>query len=144
MDKTEYCKGCPYEKNDSSPVEGVRMDKNVLLVMQSPGANENKSGRPLSGIKGSSATQILKELLPSGKTIDDYAVTELVKCYPNGDTLDRVAVAICYRYLETEILEGDYKKIVCFCADAFPIVENIKSRYSKDFKLVKCSYYRIY
>ena len=118
LTKKDNCIGCPYVNQNTKVVDGVRMDKEILLVMQSPGESENTSGIPLSGTKGSSATKILQGLLPAGKKLEDYAVTELVKCAPGEHQPNKVALAICCRYLEKEISDGNYKKIVCFCVDA--------------------------
>ena len=61
-------------------------------------------------------------------------------CYPGDKQPDKIAIAICCRYLETEISKGNYKRIVCFCVDAIPIVKNIKERNSQDFEVVACAY----
>ena len=58
------CIGCPYKNEETKRVDGVNLDKQVLLVMHSPGENENETDRTLSGVKGSTATEIIKKLLP--------------------------------------------------------------------------------
>lgn len=134
------CIGCPYKNDQTKRVDGVNLDKEVLLVMHSPGTNENITGKPLSGVKGSSATEIIKKLLPSCKTLEDYAIVELVRCKPTNKTIDEVALAICCRYLEEDITKGQFKKIITFCESAYPIVNNILSRNNLSIEVVPCEY----
>lgn len=142
MGKNDFCVGCPYENENTRVVKSRNLEKSVLLVMQSPGTCENATGKPLSGKKGSSATKILEKFLPVGKTLDDYAIAELVRCTPGKSQPKSAAIAICYRYLENEINGNNYKIIVCFGVDAGPIVKNIKKRLSKEFEVVACPYPR--
>lgn len=134
------CSGCPYVNENTKKVDGINLNNKVLLVMHSPGDSENKTGRPLSGIKGSSATKIIEKLLPANKTLDDYAVVELVRCKPANGKIDEVALAICYRYLEDDIIQYKFDRIVTFCDSAFPIVKNIIFRNKLKAKVIQCKY----
>ena len=140
FNKKEFCSGCPYLSDATNVVEGVRLEKEVLIVMQSPGKEEDKLSKPLSGFKKSSATKILERLMPKGHVIEDYAVSELIKCRPTKRGIDKQALAVCYRYLEEEISTHNYSKIICFCVDAFAIVQNIKERYKGEFDVALCKY----
>lgn len=140
MKKDIKCIGCPYKNDETIRVDGVNLDKQVLLVMHSPGVNENITGKPLSGVKKSTATEIIKKLLPPCKTLEDYAIVELVRCKPANKTIDEVALAICCRYLEEDITKGQFKKIITFCEPAYPIVENILSRNNLSIEVVPCKY----
>ena len=134
------CGGCPYVDMDTKRVDGINFNKKVLLVMHSPGVNENKTGRPLSGTKGSSATKIIESCLPANKTLDDYAVVELVRCMPVNRRIDKAALAICYRYLEDDIIQNKFDRIVTFCNSAFPIVKNIISRTNLSAVVIQSQY----
>ena len=134
------CSGCPYMDENTTKVDGIHFNNKVLLVMHSPGDNENEKGRPLSGTKGSSATKIIEKLLPANKTLDDYAVVELVRCKPANGKIDEIALAICYRYLEDDIIQYQFDRIVTFCDPAFPIVKNIISRNKLSAEVIQCKY----
>lgn len=134
------CSGCPYKDESTKRVDGVNLNKNILLVMHSPGKNENNKGTPLSGTKGSSATKIIEKLLPSNKTLEDYAVVELVRCKPTNGKIDEVALAICYRHLEEDIIQNNFDRIVTFCDSAYPIVMNVVSRNKLTIDVIPCKY----
>lgn len=130
----KYCKSCPYENNE--PKIGVaNEDKDVLIVMLCPGDDEKDSHKPLASAKGQSATQRIKKNLPEGKEIENYAVAELVRCYPGRDSRNcykhpsSVGIALCCRYLEDLIVEKKYEKIISLTVEGNAIIENILSRH---------------
>ena len=139
--KKNNCCGCPYLKDDTKVVDSIHLDKPYLIVMQSPGESENKVGKPLSSKKKSSATYYLSKCLPKGKKLDDYAIAELVRCKPRvqGEPCLE-AIAICYRYLEEEMVTHKFKKIYCLCKYSISIVKNIKERNNLECEIVEGKY----
>ena len=130
------CAGCPYL--EQKRINGVRMTKETLIVMLCPGKNEKKNGIPLSSNDNRSATKRIEKCLPQGRTLEDYAVTELVKCYPSNDSVpDSIAVALCYKYLEEDLCKNSFKKVIVMCKEGIPIVTNIKERNNLDFDIVE-------
>lgn len=134
----DYCKGCPYEGH--TKVESVRMDKETLIVMLCPGESEEKLKQPLASEDPTSATMRIKNNLPTGRTLEDYAVTELVRCCPGRDKNNKYlqpevsAIALCYRFLEDELCKGSFKRVVTLSAVANSLVENIRDRFNLSFE----------
>lgn len=137
----DYCYGCPYKGKEK--VESVRMEKETLLVMLCPGDSEILAGKPLVSKDSRSATIRIEDNLPTGKSLEEYAVAELVKCCPGRDNNgkykqpEKSAVALCYRYLEEELQNQKFKKVITFSKDAGVIVENIKKRLNLSFEHIK-------
>ena len=119
------------------------MEKETLLVMLCPGGSEILAGKPLALNDSRSATLRIEDNLPTSKSLEEYAVAELVKCYPGRDNKGKYkqpkksAVALCYRYLEEELQNPNFKKVITFSRDAGVIVENIKKRLNLTFEHIK-------
>ena len=65
---------------------------------------------------------------------------ELVRCKPAKRKIDKAALAICYRYLEDDIIQNQFDRIITFCDSAFPIVKNIISRNNLSAEVIQCKY----
>lgn len=138
----KYCEGCTY--NGQKEIGVDREDKEELIIMLCPGDEEIKAGHTLASSDPTSATQRIITNLPKGKTINDYAVAELVRCNPGRDRGNnykqptKTSVALCYRNIEELIIVKNYKRIITFSKEANDIVKNILSRHTElNSKLVE-------
>ena len=97
------CQNCVLgaERQNSVPGEG-NPDARLMFVGESPGAEEDRSGRPFVGAAG----QLLEKILENGMglTRAEVFITNLVKCRPpqNRDPLPQ-EVCACTPFLEQQI-----------------------------------------
>lgn len=102
----------------------------VLLVFQSPGVNEWKSGRPVSSTKsGSVGARLANAFKRVGKERRDFNITNIVQCFPGkrraqpglaSRDLTPIASARrhCSHWLRQDIEATDYKRVVVFGSQA--------------------------
>lgn len=126
-----YCQGCQY--CGKKAIDAVRKNKDELIVVLCPGDEEVKKGYPLASGNPASATQRIISCLPKGKTINDYAVAELVRCNPGRDKKNKykqpskTSIQHCSKYLEELLIEKNYKKIIALNKNASDIVSKVLS-----------------
>lgn len=108
-ERIRACKACPLHLTRKNVVVG-RGSKNpeVLFVGECPGPSEDMTGQPFIGVSG----QLLKTWI-SALDIKDYALTNVVKCFPgkvrppSDEEVDK-----CKHWLDEQITELDPKYIV--------------------------------
>jgi len=79
------CKGCPLHENATQKViiRGCQKDKSrgiqpdLLIVAEAPGAEEDKTGKPMVGMSG----KMLQEAIDEAG-LDSYAITNMCLCRP--------------------------------------------------------------
>lgn len=76
----ENCQKCLLCKTRNKMVFGEgNPDADIMLIREAPGAEENKSGSPFTGISG----ELLKSMFSNvGADWDDLFVTNVVACHP--------------------------------------------------------------
>ena len=140
------CRQCPYHEQSKKRVNIINKDKDCLILMLCPGKNEIENGKPLCSDHPSSATQRMKNALDElGKSFDDFAITEVVKCYPGaGDERDNepnlLSYFPCSRLLIKELKKGKYKKVIAFGEQPRKIIKALKEQYRFDFEIVECGH----
>lgn len=153
-----HCNGCPYEnaKHLSQEDREIRsaplsMDKGkqatVLLIFQAPGVNEWRNGRPVSSTALRSAGgRLTKAFRQTGKTRDNYAITNTVQCFPGkrsqaADARDKLPPVLvskhCTKWLEQDIRSGPYTHVVVFGSLARRAVEALDYDCDERFRFIK-------
>lgn len=131
----DKCKSCPYCEKSSKRINTEFNDSTTLLVFQAPGQDEweSKTRTPvISQNPHSTAAKIRNSLKRMNKNRCDYDFAEIVRCYPdrggnNRDKKPRVkSIKICSTYLENEICEQKYKRIIVFGKVAEEAIRSIK------------------
>lgn len=96
------CKLCEIRKN--AVVGRGSMNPKVLFIGEAPGPNEDKEGIPFIGRSGQLLNVWIQAL---GLKEDDYAITNVVKCFPNINgkirAPDTYEVEACRGYLDKQI-----------------------------------------
>ena len=105
------CQKCSLYKNRNYPVigEGSHQAK-IMFIGESPGAQENRTGRPFCGAAG----KVLDELLDSVRIKrKDVYISNLLKCRPpsNRDP-EKEEIEACSFYIERQI-KIIQPKIIC-------------------------------
>ena len=136
----DHCAACPYvdAKHLSSAERTVRcqpipLERNgskVLLIFQSPGVDEWKNGSPVSSCNPRSAGMKLQAAFRSiGSGRSAFDIANVVQCFPGkktpvGKDAPRdnaplsAAVSACSKWLQEDILNGKYERIVVFGSPA--------------------------
>lgn len=132
----EHCSDCPYacgrqltESDKANRDRPLRMEDNgsdTLLVFQSPGIEEWKTGKPISSSNPrSAAAKMAKAFELVGSDRGQFDITNAVQCFPGkrGAEVDlssrdrsppaEVLVA-CSKWLKADIHKRSYKRIVVF------------------------------
>ena len=78
--------------------EGRGRRSSVMILGQSPGYEENRAGRPFIGPSG----RLLSEALAEAG-LEDYYITNTVKCFPGRLKVDKKHIKACAAYLDEEI-----------------------------------------
>ena len=126
------CCSCPYRNQKHLPAgeQTQRADPPVdleyngsdtLIVLQAPGEEEWRCGRPLMAVKkkgGTAGERVRKSWDRKGKKREDFDIIEAVQCYPGRGTNNRDekpnpgAVQACTYRLYRHLIKRKYKKIV--------------------------------
>jgi uracil-DNA glycosylase family 4 len=132
----EHCSDCLYacgrqltEADRAIPDRPLSMEDNgsdTLLVFQSPGIEEWKTGTPISSSNPRSAAAKMRKVFELvGSDRGQFNITNAVQCFPGKrgaevglNSRDRsppaeVLVA-CSQWLETDIHKRSYKRVVVF------------------------------
>ena len=145
------CTNCPYSQTITtlSPIGIENNGSSTLLVFQSPGNDEwtrkTISGKriPIDSISPHSAANRMRKSFVRKKVLrTSYDITEAVKCYPGkGKKRDKKpkkdAISICEQYLENDIINNHYTKIVCFGEIAYDMVDSIVRKNNIQVNYVK-------
>lgn len=105
------CQKCPLYKTRINPVVGEgNLNANIMLIGESPGANEDRTGRPFCGAAG----KILDELLESeGIKRENVYITNILKDRPPDNRSPKAEeIKACTPYLERQI-EIIRPKVIC-------------------------------
>lgn len=103
----EECHDCPLRDECSRPVQPIRGRKNVVVIGEAPGRDEDSSGIPFTGTAGKLVLSTLQSL-KNGISKNDLNWTTVVKCYPSkSKTPDKRSIAKCSKFLEKEIQENE-------------------------------------
>jgi len=96
------CASCPLAEGCTNKVPGEGpIDAPIMLIGESPGQNEDKSGKPFVGDSGE---LLNKALQAAGFNRNDMYVTNVVKCHPEGNrNPTSQEIAACYPHLKKEI-----------------------------------------
>lgn len=115
-ERTARCRPIPLESNGSK----------VLLVFQSPGIDEWINGKPISSCNPRSAGMKLQAAFRSaGLGRNAFDIANVVQCFPGkktpvGKSAPRdksplsAAIAACSKWLQEDILNGRYERVVVF------------------------------
>ena len=138
------CNKCPYATQQDNKIKIINENKETLILMLAPGEEEFKNKRPLCSSNPTSATQRIKKALKElGKSLDDFAITELIKCYP-GKGANRnnepniLAYYPCSLLLIKELKKGNYRKVIAFGVQPIQVINTIKQQYKFNFEIVEC------
>jgi len=96
------CRSCPLwrTRNRAVPGEGP-VSARCMLIGESPGADEDRAGRPFVGRSGRYLNGVLKE---SGLGRESLFITGSVKCHPPGNRDPRRGeLESCRPYLERQV-----------------------------------------
>lgn len=106
------CEACPLHLTRKNVVVGSgSKNPEVLFIGEAPGPSEDMTGEPFIGLSGQLLKAWIKEL-----GITNYAITNVVKCFPNVNGKIRPPsdkeVDKCKHWLDEQILELKPKYIV--------------------------------
>lgn len=132
------CSECPFnytqkEKSKISanamktlelPLEKEDNGSEVLLVFEAPGFFEWRNRKPVfdsrdDGMNNSAGAMFAKALENNNKLRDSYDITEAVQCFPGSQAKKKqteidLASLYCITNLYNDLINPNYKKIVCF------------------------------
>jgi DNA polymerase len=90
------CEKCGLREQCNGPVPDDGGDYSILVVGESPGADEDEAGRPFIGRSG----QLLRSALEQvGYAKKHLTFTNVVKCHPPGNNTKMKYVRCCYQSL---------------------------------------------
>ncbi|MCM8565785.1 uracil-DNA glycosylase family protein [Thauera linaloolentis] len=117
---------CAERSIRSQPIPLENNGSSILLVFQSPGADEWKNGKPISSSNPRSAAMKLKSALETiGLDRESFDIANVVQCFPGkkeprgtGAPRDKnpvyAAVSACSKWLHHDIRTGQYERVVVF------------------------------
>jgi uracil-DNA glycosylase family 4 len=156
------CLGCTYK--DQMQLEGtsyyvsrsnipVSIDKglnsNMLIVLQAPGEEEWKKGRPLQAIKkvgGTAGRRIELSWKRVGKKRTEFDITSSVQCFPgkkaDGRDLEPsdISIECCFQWLKEDIKNGNYTKIIGFGDIAIQQIYKVVSELHLNVQVIECKH----
>lgn len=104
MPRNSSCNLCPLHAGaDSICVWGEKRGPyptKIMILGQSPGLEENRSGRPFVGPSGRLLSEALEEA-----GLDSYYITNTVRCFPSTQKISKAHIKACSPYLDEEIAE---------------------------------------
>lgn len=132
------CAECSLRNGCTRPVPGENTDGHheVLLCGQNPGFNEDRDGRPFTGMSG----QYLDSLLfQSGIPRESVAICNLVKCMtPNNRALRADEITACSHWLDMELDIVSPRIVVAMGVPAmryFGIVESMEHAHGRPVEI---------
>lgn len=161
MENSNYfnCENCPYKdglhlneelyKIRSSPLLPEINGGKTLLVFQSPGLNEWRTGRLISSTSSHSAAHKIESAFNiSNKSRKDFDITNAVQCYtgkllnngitePRDQSVSKLASKICSRRLQNIITKNQYSNLIVFgvvaknSIEKISLPQNLSVRFSK-------------
>lgn len=111
IEDMKNCKRCPLRQGCSQVVTGIgNFNSPLLIIGESPGADEDLEGEPFVGRSG----QLLNKLLgEAGISRDSIYITNTVKCRPPGNRMPTSEeIAICKTWLWKEIKAMSNLKVI--------------------------------
>lgn len=130
------CKSCSLNK-EGEPLKLERHNSKILLVFQAPGKTEWDNKAPVQNQKSISSAgyKIHKSWERTGKKRNEFDITNTVQCYPGYNEKQKrdkkpnsVTKQCCSNILETDIVNNNYSKIICFGTIAKNQVNNIMNK----------------
>ncbi|MDA8196530.1 MAG: uracil-DNA glycosylase [Actinomycetota bacterium] len=107
-EEARRCTSCVLSESRSQVVfSSGRLDAELIVVGEAPGASEDRDGTPFVGRSGVLLRRLILEVL--GLDSGQYYVTNVVKCRPEGNRKPlAVEIGTCSHFLERqlEILKG--------------------------------------
>jgi DNA polymerase len=96
------CGCCNLSRSRKNVVPAEIGRYNMLIVAESPGQNEDREGTPLIGAAGD---VLWDQLADYGLNRNDFCVSNVVKCQPPGNKLDKCpdSIVACKDWLDMEI-----------------------------------------
>ena len=156
MGYDNYCENCPYknqihlEENyrtirDSPPIELENNKSDILLVFQSPGIEEWKTGEAIEPTikKGGTAGRRIKLSWDrKNKKRTDFDIINTVQCFPGNDKKrdfkpNIMSICSCSKRLENVLSNSKYNKVILFGEIAENVVENLINKLNLKIKIVK-------
>lgn len=112
------CTNCALRRSAKRVVPGFGIAPNkVMLVAQSPGADEDYLGRPLIGKSGKFLRKILAEI---GWDLDQLYATNVNLCHPPGNrAANKGEINACHNWLALQVAHVDPDVIIPLGATAY-------------------------
>lgn len=109
--KGENCNSCIMKRVGGTGwvVEDGELKHGVLIVLEAPGEEEVKGGKPLQGKSGKWVDKLISSIPDpeTGETLkrEDFLITNILRCRPPGNELtgkpwEKAAISTCKPYLE--------------------------------------------
>lgn len=149
------CKKCPYFEQshlanadmvirDFIPLQLENNNSSVLIILQAPGSEEWKNGKPLQDTSkkgGTAGSRVSKSWKSKGKERTDFDIVEAVRCYPgkgkkgrDNEPVDE-AKKCCANILEREINSNKYSTIIVFGTPAKEAISRIMNNINIEDKM---------
>ena len=143
MSIEKNCTDCPLKKE--SPLKLEKNNSKILLVFQAPGQEENKLKRPIISQKINSAGyRLTKSWHSKSKERSDFDITNTVLCYPGYNEKTKrdkkpnsKSRQYCLNNLETDIINNNYSKIICFGGVAINQIKKIKHKIKQNIEIIE-------
>jgi uracil-DNA glycosylase len=97
-EKILNCNNCKYSKN-RVPGYG-NMDAKIFVVSYPASSEENKAGKPLVGEAGAFFKKWLNAI---SLDFSDVFITDLLKCHPANEKINKENLEFCLNYLDKEL-----------------------------------------
>lgn len=125
-EKIRQCQRCDLFKQCTRPVPGEGSFRSgVTLLGRNPGQTEDREGRPFIGPGGKRLFQTLEKL---GFQRSQFYVTNIVKCYTQGDAPPSAEqISACRIWLEPELQAVNTHFVIALGNQAFSLLRNEKS-----------------
>ena len=124
-----------WKTKNNGPLMLENNNSDILLVFEAPGIDEWSKRQPIISKRGFSAARKFDDALKTaGKARVNYDITEAVLCFPGKSTAGvnqkiqeevETAATYCQQYLQQDILNNNYRKIICFGEIAYSSVLKI-------------------
>ena len=124
-----------WNAKNNGPLMLENNNSDILLVFEAPGIDEWHKRQPIiSKRKFSAGRKFDDALKKAGKYRTNYDITEAVLCFPGKSTTGtnakiqeevEIAATYCQQYLQQDISNKNYRKIICFGKTAYNSVLKI-------------------
>lgn len=96
------CQSCPLSQSKGQTVSGEgKCRKNVIILAEAPGEQEEKTGQPFQGRAGKLLNRVLEE---AGLERDDFFITNIVKHRPpDNRNPEKEEMDMCFPFFEKQV-----------------------------------------